>query len=88
METEKQEFARQKCEYFYHLARKLMQDSKGELMYYKDIAKLIKEEFDKQFEGYWHCIVGKHFGSYISYESRNVILIWINDLGFLIYKFG
>ena len=28
----------------------------------KDIARSIKQEFDKKHGPTWHCIVGRHFG--------------------------
>lgn len=33
----------------------------------KDIAYHIKKEFDKSFGNYWHCIVGRSFGSYVTH---------------------
>ncbi|CAH8449932.1 unnamed protein product [Schistosoma bovis] len=30
----------------------------------KDVAAYIKKEFDRKYTPNWHCIVGKHFGSY------------------------
>lgn len=34
----------------------------------KNIAAYIKKEFDKRHGPTWHCIVGKHFGSYVTHE--------------------
>ena len=28
----------------------------------KDIARSIKQDFDKKHGSTWHCVVGKHFG--------------------------
>lgn len=33
------------------------------------IAREIKEAFDKKHRGSWHCVVGKFYGSNIAYES-------------------
>ena len=52
------------------------------------MAKMIKEELDKQLGGSWHVIVGRNFGSYMSYEDQSAIMFWINHICFLIFKFG
>jgi dynein light chain LC8-type len=69
---------------------------KGEKRYFKDLAEFIKKAFDEKFQGTWHVIVGilthltqgLNFGAYVSYESKCFIHFWINQIGFLIYKFG
>ena len=40
----------------------------------KDIAAYIKKEFDKKYNPTWHCIVGRNFGSYVTHETRLVLL--------------
>ncbi len=52
------------------------------------MAEFIKRSLDKKFGGSWHVIVGKHFGSYMSYEDGCVVLFWLNQYGFLIWKYG
>ena len=44
----------------------------------------------RSFADYCDCFIylGRHFGSFISYESKSVILFWINQIGYLIFKFG
>jgi dynein light chain LC8-type len=65
---------------------------KLEKRYYKDLAEIIKKEFDNKFEdgsnGSWNVIVGKNFGAFVTYEANHVILFRINHLEFLIFKFG
>jgi len=56
--------------------------------YFKEMAKMIKDELDKQLGGSWHVIVGRNFGSYMSYEDQSAIMFWINHICFLIFKFG
>ena len=34
------------------------------------IAKYIKEKFDRKYDETWHCVVGKSFGSCISYDDQ------------------
>jgi len=48
----------------------------------------MKLAFDEKFGGTWHVIVGLHFGAFVSYESSCMIHFYINQLGFMIYKFG
>lgn len=33
----------------------------------KDIAEHIKSFFDSKYTPNWHCVVGKHFASYVTY---------------------
>jgi len=68
---------------------------KQEKRYFKDIAEFVKRSFDEKFGGSWHVVcgnfylfIGKNFGSYITYESKNIIQFWINHICFLIFKFG
>ncbi|CAH8482761.1 unnamed protein product [Schistosoma intercalatum] len=54
----------------------------------KDIAAYIKMEFDKYYHPTWHCIVGKHFGSYVTHELNCFIYFYIKDVAILLYKCG
>ena len=61
----------------------------GELKYFKDMAKYIKESLEEKIEGScWHVIVGTHFGSYVSYEHKSINLFWLEHIGFLLYRHG
>jgi dynein light chain LC8-type len=40
----------------------------------KDIAAFIKREFDKKYNPTWHCIVGRNFGSYVTHETKVLLL--------------
>lgn len=35
----------------------------------KDMAKAVKEAFDVKFGPTWHCVVGRCFGSHVTYET-------------------
>eukprot|EP00933_Yihiella_yeosuensis_P018941 TRINITY_DN15422_c0_g1_i1.p2 TRINITY_DN15422_c0_g1~~TRINITY_DN15422_c0_g1_i1.p2 ORF type:complete len:113 (-),score=28.05 TRINITY_DN15422_c0_g1_i1:191-529(-) len=61
---------------------------KNERRSFCEVAKFIKQEFDKNFAGAWHVIVGKHFGSWITYEAHKIMYFHIGQAGFLIYKHG
>ncbi|CAH8465467.1 unnamed protein product [Schistosoma turkestanicum] len=39
----------------------------------RDIAKYIKQEFDKRYGGTWQCVVGKNFGCYFSHKEHSFI---------------
>jgi len=61
---------------------------KGDKKFFKDAAEYIKKEFDARFKSSWHVIVGRNFGSFVTYEQKSMILFWINQFGFLIFKHG
>ncbi|KAK4473954.1 hypothetical protein MN116_003275 [Schistosoma mekongi] len=54
----------------------------------KDIAAYIKKDFDKEYRPNWHCVVGKHFGSYVTHETQHFIYFYLKDQAFLIFKCG
>lgn len=54
----------------------------------RDIAKHIKQSFDKRYSPTWHCIVGKSFGSFVTHETNNFIYFYIDDIAFLLWKSG
>jgi dynein light chain LC8-type len=55
---------------------------------FKAQAEHIKKHLDLKFGGSWHVIVGNSFSSYMTYEDSSVILFWLNQWGFLIFKYG
>ena len=73
----------------------------GELKYFKDMACHIKKQIEEQEKGTsgWHVIVGKitfchlnrlgtNFGSFVTFESTNIVLFWLEHIGFLLFKHG
>ncbi|KER32486.1 dynein light chain type 1 [Opisthorchis viverrini] len=54
----------------------------------KEIAGYLKTKLEEAYEGNWHCIVGRDFGSKISQEEGNFIFFYIGDRAFQMYKFG
>lgn len=52
------------------------------------MSKHIKEKFDEKYGTNWHCVVGKNFASYVSYESKNYIFFYEGQLAVLLYKIG
>lgn len=52
------------------------------------MSKHIKEKFDEKYGPNWHCVVGKNFSSFVSYESKNYIFFYEGQLAILLYKIG
>mmetsp|Transcript_5978 Transcript_5978/g.9730 ORF Transcript_5978/g.9730 Transcript_5978/m.9730 type:complete len:93 (-) Transcript_5978:160-438(-) len=53
-----------------------------------DIANYLKKEFDKKKGPFWHCIVGKNFGSYVTHETKHFIYFYLGQLAILLFKAG
>lgn len=47
----------------------------------KDMAGFIKKEFDRKYKPTWHCIVGRHFGSFVTYEKNCFIYFYSGQVG-------
>ncbi|XP_020810436.1 dynein light chain 1, cytoplasmic [Drosophila serrata] len=54
----------------------------------KDVAAYIKKEFDRKYNPTWHCIVGHHFGSYVTHETRNFVYFYLGQVAVLLFKSG
>jgi len=54
----------------------------------KDIAAYIKKEFDRRFGATWHVVVGRHFGSYVTHETKHFFYAYFGDTAVLIFKSG
>lgn len=48
----------------------------------------IKSKFDERYGPNWHCVVGKSFASFVSYESKNYIFFYEGAIAVLLYKIG
>ncbi|CAD6193561.1 unnamed protein product [Caenorhabditis auriculariae] len=51
-----------------------------------DIARYLKTAFDREFGPDWHCICGRHFGSFVTFEPNNFIYFRIGTIAFMLYK--
>lgn len=51
----------------------------------KEMASFIKREFDKRGP-FWHCAVGRNFGSFVTHETKCFTYFYIGQTGFLIFK--
>ncbi|VUZ57228.1 unnamed protein product [Hymenolepis diminuta] len=52
----------------------------------REIAQYIKKEFDEKYEPNWHCIVGNHFGSYVTHIENNFIYFSQGRTAILLFK--
>ncbi len=52
----------------------------------KEISEYLKSFFDKKYSPNWHCVVGKHFASFVTYTSKHYIFFYIGQLAILLYK--
>ena len=54
----------------------------------RDMAQYLKREFDNRYQPTWHCIIGRHFGSYVTHENSGFIYFYIDKLAILLFKSG
>ncbi len=52
----------------------------------KEISEFLKLFFDKKYSPNWHCVVGKHFASFVTYTSKHYIFFYIGQMAILLYK--
>ncbi|TGZ57124.1 hypothetical protein CRM22_010013 [Opisthorchis felineus] len=52
----------------------------------RDIASHIKHEFDWKYGVLWHCVVGKDYGSYVSYSGENMIYFYAGHRAILLFR--
>jgi len=52
------------------------------------VARIIKKEFDTQYGGCWHCVVGRNFGSLVTHTSRTFIYFYTGPVAVLLFKSG
>ena len=54
----------------------------------REIAEFIKTEFDKKHNPTWQCIVGRSFGSYVTYEFKHCIYFYRSKTAILLFRAG
>jgi dynein light chain LC8-type len=54
----------------------------------KEISRAIKQFFDAKYSPCWHCVVGKNFSAYVSYEAKYFIFFSVKQIAVLLYKIG
>ncbi|KAL2472826.1 dynein light chain [Forsythia ovata] len=50
------------------------------------LALSLKKEFDSVYGPAWHCVVGKSFGSFVTYSPGGFVYFSIDSLSFLLFK--
>jgi dynein light chain LC8-type len=53
-----------------------------------EIARELKREFDSRYNLAWHCIVGKHFGAYVSNEETGGLYFTYGQTSVLLFRAG
>ena len=51
-----------------------------------DISTFMKKHFDQNYGPNWHCCVGKHFASYVTYQAKHYIFFYLGQTAILLYK--
>ncbi|CAI2384877.1 unnamed protein product [Moneuplotes crassus] len=59
-----------------------------EKRYLKDVASIIKNEFDVMYNPTWHCIVGRSFGSEVTHTLKHFVYFYWGEVGVLLFKTG
>jgi len=52
----------------------------------KEVAQAVRDWFVKKYNGVWHCIVGRNFGSYATYEAKHNIYFYTGQTAVLLFK--
>jgi dynein light chain LC8-type len=47
---------------------------------------LIRDRFNEKLGKHWHCVVGKHFGSLVTHETRRMCFFYLDDKAVLLFK--
>jgi hypothetical protein len=56
--------------------------------YFKDIAQKIKMDLEADRNETWNCVVGSDFGAYIAFDKANLVFFRMNEIYFMIFRFG
>jgi len=52
------------------------------------VSKYLKDFFDNKYGPNWHCIVGKNFHAFATYEAKHFISFYEGPICILLYKMG
>jgi len=56
--------------------------------FFQDIARYIKEEFNKKYDRYWHCIVGPNFACSVNHDTERYISFDMGEDEIVLFKIG
>ncbi|CAA9993151.1 unnamed protein product [Nesidiocoris tenuis] len=51
-----------------------------------NLARHIKTRFDRKYRRFWHCTVGRDFGSYVSHVGKRFIYFHVDQYAILLFK--
>lgn len=54
----------------------------------REVATKIRERFESQYKSIWHCIVGRNFSGYVTYETKYYIYFYIGQTAIMLFKSG
>lgn len=52
----------------------------------KEIASYLKQQMEDMYDPSWHCIVGRHFGSYVTHEKSCYCYFYVGQMGVMLFK--
>jgi hypothetical protein len=58
------------------------------ISYFQTLAKKIKTDLEADKNDTWNCVVGTDFGAYLAFEKSYLIYLKMNEIYFLIFRFG
>ena len=53
-----------------------------------EVAENIKKQFDERWTPYWHVIIGRNFGSFVTHETKMFLYFYLEDKAVMLYKAG
>jgi dynein light chain LC8-type len=56
--------------------------------FFQNVANVIKQEFNKKYKPYWHCIVGPTFSLSVSHEKNCYICFDLGEDRIVLFKTG
>mmetsp|Transcript_21026 Transcript_21026/g.59700 ORF Transcript_21026/g.59700 Transcript_21026/m.59700 type:complete len:88 (+) Transcript_21026:60-323(+) len=52
----------------------------------REIATHMKKELEDTYGATWHCLVGRHFASYVTHEKSCYAYYYVGQMGVLVFK--
>jgi dynein light chain LC8-type len=53
-----------------------------------DIARFVRQEFDRKYNLTWHCVIGRNFSVFVSHEVNHFIQVLYGDISIVLFKSG